>query len=120
MNSSAFIHKTEKFHSAEAQEIPQAPLPYAHIAGMCQVKEQSMNLSPPCSHLHLCICWETYGNSLDSLCLQQAKVRIQAADKVGISVTQLLVIHTTPSTPGNSLLCQVCGQLCTVFALKII
>lgn len=56
MNSSAFIHKTEKFHSAEAQEIPQAPLPYAHIAGMCQVKEQSMNLSPPCSHLHLCIC----------------------------------------------------------------
>lgn len=104
MNSSAFIHKTEKFHSAEAQELPQAPLPYAHMAEMCQVKEQSMNPSPPCSHVHLCICWKTYGNSLDSLCLQQANVRMQVAGKVGISITQLLVIHTTCSTPGNSLL----------------
>lgn len=117
MNSSAFIHKTEKFHSAEAQELPQAPFPYAHITGMCQVKEQSVNLPLPCSHLHLCICWKTYSNSLDSLCLQQANVRIQAAK--GISITQLLVTHTTSSTPGNSLLC-LCSfdQLCTAFALK--
>lgn len=38
MNSSAFIHKTEKFHSAETQELPEASLPHAHIAGCVRLK----------------------------------------------------------------------------------
>lgn len=71
---------------------------------MCQVKEQSMNLSPPCSHLHLCICWKTYGNSLDSQCSQQANIRIQAAHKVGISIISCWssTPHPAPQATASS------------------
>jgi len=47
MESSSFTHKTAKFNSAEAQELPQVPPPHTYVMLMGQVEEQAMNLSPP-------------------------------------------------------------------------
>lgn len=127
MNSSAFVHKTAKFNPAEAQELPQAPSPYAHVAGMRQVEEQATNLSP--SHLHLQVLASSQ-HLLENL-RQQSGLPVLAASlcsvrnsgsrqKRAVASSSYWSSNSAPTTPGNSLLRLVCGQPHTVLVLKMI